>query len=63
MSCHHFEKYGLKGDYEKNYEEYKRAIELYKKRDTIFAKVWFERNAKSISDLMKKIQSSLRRYT
>jgi len=42
-------------DYKKIYEEYKRAIELYYKRDMIFAKVWFERNQKSISDLMKKI--------
>ncbi|HPJ36173.1 MAG TPA: hypothetical protein PK358_15135 [Spirochaetota bacterium] len=50
-----FDKYGWKGDYDKIYEEYKRAIELYYKRDTIFARVWFERNQKSISDLMKKM--------
>jgi len=50
-----FDQYGWKGDYDKIYEEYKRAVELYYKRDNIFAKVWFERNQKSISDLMKKM--------
>ncbi|HOP29872.1 MAG TPA: hypothetical protein PKZ64_09905 [Spirochaetota bacterium] len=58
-----FEKYGWKGDYDKIYEEYKRAIELYYKRDTIFAKVWFERNAKSISDLMKKMAEQYKKDT
>ncbi|HNX25227.1 MAG TPA: hypothetical protein PKG60_14365 [Spirochaetota bacterium] len=46
---------GWKADYDKIYDEYKRAIELYYKRDMIFSKVWFERNQKSISDLMKKM--------
>ena len=56
-----FDKYGWKGDYDKIYEEYKRAIELYYKREMIFAKVWFERNQKSISDLMKKMSEQYRK--
>ncbi len=58
-----FDKYGWKGDYDKIYDEYKRAIELYYKRDTIFARVWFERNQKSISDLMKKMSEQYRKDT
>ena len=42
-------------DAKKIYEEYRRAIELYYKRDMVFARVWFEKNQKSISDLMKKM--------
>lgn len=58
-----FDKYNWKGDYDKIYDEYKRAIELYYKRDTIFAKVWFERNQKSISDLMKKMSEQYEKDT
>ena len=58
-----FEKQGWKGDYDKIYEEYKRAIELYYKRDAIFARVWFERNQKSISDLMKKMSEQYNKDT
>ncbi len=54
---------GWKGDYDKIYDEYKRAIELYYKRDMIFAKVWFERNQKSISDLMKKMAEQYNKDT
>ena len=54
---------GWKSDYDKIYEEYKRAIELYYKRDTIFARVWFERNQKSISDLMKKMADQYNKDT
>jgi len=58
-----FKDYGWKGDYDKIYEEYKRAIELYYKRKIIFARVWFERNQKSISDLMKKMSDKYREDT
>ncbi len=54
---------GWKADYDKIYDEYKRAIELYYKRDMIFAKVWFERNQKSISDLMKKMAEQYNKDT
>lgn len=54
---------GWKGDYDKIYEEYKRAIELFYKRDMIFARVWFERNQKSISDLMKKMTEQYNKDT
>jgi hypothetical protein len=50
-----FSKYNWKGDYDNIYAEYKRAMELYYKRNIIFARVWLERNKKSISDLMKKM--------
>ena len=50
-----FSKYNWKGDYDNIYNEYKRAVELYYKRDLIFSRVWLERNQKSISDLMKKM--------
>ncbi|HPX92074.1 MAG TPA: hypothetical protein PKZ93_11255, partial [Spirochaetota bacterium] len=58
-----FEQYGWKGDYDKIYEEYKRAVELYYKRDNIFARVWFERNQKSIADLMKKMADQYKQDT
>lgn len=54
---------GWKADYDKIYEEYKRAIELYYKRDMIFARVWFERNQKSISELMKKMSEQYNKDT
>jgi len=54
---------GWKEEYEKIYEEYKRAIELYYKRDLVFARVWFERNQKSISDLMKKMSDKYKERT
>ncbi|HQO39097.1 MAG TPA: DUF2680 domain-containing protein, partial [Spirochaetota bacterium] len=50
-----YSKHNWKGDYDNIYAEYKRAIELYYKRDMIFSRVWLERNQKSISDLMKKM--------
>lgn len=58
-----FPKYNWSGDYKNIYDEYKRAIELYYKRDMIFARVWFERNQKSISDLMKKMSDQYKKDT
>jgi len=58
-----YPKYGWEGDYKNIYAEYKRAIELYYKRDMIFARVWFERNQKSISDLMKKMSDQYKKDT
>jgi hypothetical protein len=54
---------GWGDEYGKIYEEYKRAIELYYKRDLVFARVWFERNQKSISDLMKKMSEQYNKDT
>ena len=54
---------GWKTDYDKIYEEYKRAIELYYKRNIIFARVWFERNQNSISELMKKMSDKYKEDT
>ncbi len=54
---------GWKSDYDKIYEEYKRGTELYYKRDTIFARVWFERNQQSIADLMKKMSDQYNKDT
>jgi hypothetical protein len=54
---------GWKEDYDKIYEEYKRAIELYYKRNVIFARVWFERNQNSISELMKKMSDKYKEDT
>jgi len=51
-----FDKGGAwKGDYDKIYEEYKRAVEHYYKRDVIMSRHWFEKNKQSIADLMKKM--------
>jgi len=58
-----FPDYGWKEDYDKIYEEYKRAIELYYKRNVIFARVWFERNQNSISELMKKMSEKYKEDT
>ncbi len=49
--------------YDNIYKEYKRAIELYYKRDMVFARVWFEKNQKSISDLMKKMSDKYKEDT
>ncbi len=54
---------GWKADYDKIYEEYKRATELYYKRDMIFARVWYERNQQSISELMKKMSEQYNKDT
>lgn len=54
---------GWKEDYDKIYEEYKRAIELYYKRNIIFSRVWFERNQNSISELMKKMSDKYKEDT
>lgn len=58
-----FSKYNWKADYDNIYSEYKRAIELYYKRDLIFSRVWLERNQKSISDLMKKMSEQYNKDT
>jgi hypothetical protein len=58
-----FPDYGWKEDYDKIYEEYKRAIELYYKRNIIFARVWFERNQTSISQLMKTMADKYKEDT
>lgn len=42
------------------YKEYRKAIELYYKRDMVFARVYFEQNQKSISDLMKTMSEKYR---
>lgn len=54
---------GWKADHDKIYEEYKRAIELYYKRNVIFARVWFEKNQNSISELMKKMAAKYKEDT
>jgi len=54
---------GWKSDYDKIYDEYKKATELYYKRDMIFARVWYERNQQSISDLMKKMAEQYNKDT
>lgn len=46
---------GWKADYDKLYTGYKRGMELYYKRNLIYARVEFETNKKEIADLLKKI--------
>lgn len=46
---------GWKGEYDKVYTGYKRGMELYYKRNIIYARVEFETNKKDIGDLFKKI--------
>lgn len=58
-----FPKDDWKAQYDNIYKEYKRAIELYYKRDMIFARVWFEKNQKSIDDLMKKMSDQYKKDT
>jgi hypothetical protein len=46
---------GWKGDYDKVYSGYKRAMELYYKRNLVYARVEFESNRKDINDLLVKM--------
>ena len=50
-----FDQGDWKGDYDKIYEEYKKGVEHYYKRDVIMGRYWFEKNKQSIADLMKKM--------
>jgi len=49
--------------YKKIYDEYKKATELFYKRKMILSRVWFERNQKSISDLMKIMSEQYKKDT
>ena len=46
---------GWKPDYDKAYESYKKAMDLYYKRNLIYSRAEFESNRKIINDLMKKM--------
>ena len=46
---------GWKSDYDKIYEEYKKGVEHYYKRDVIMARFWFDKNKQSIAELLKKM--------
>jgi len=50
-----FKDKGWSEDYKRVYSEYKAAMELFYKRNIIYARLGFENNKKSISDLMKKM--------
>jgi hypothetical protein len=52
---------GWKGDYDKAYEGYKKAMDLYYKRNQIYARVEFENNRKVINDLLKKISEDFKK--
>jgi len=51
------------GEYDKAYQGYKRAMELYYKRNIIYSRVEFETNKKAIKDLMKKILVEYKKQT
>ena len=50
-----FDQGGWKSEYDTIYEEYKKGVEHYYKRDAIMARFWFEKNKQSIADLLKKM--------
>jgi hypothetical protein len=50
-----FDQGGWKSEYDNIYEEYKKGVEHYYKRDAIMSRFWFEKNKQSISDLLKKM--------
>lgn len=52
---------GWKGDYDKCYATYKHGMELYYKRNIVYARVELEKNRKEINDLMKKIIDEYRK--
>ncbi|MCL1865234.1 MAG: hypothetical protein FWF73_05425 [Spirochaetes bacterium] len=58
-----FDQGGWKSDYDKIYEEYKKGVEFYYKRDVIMSRFWFEKNKQSISDLMKKMAEQYNKDT
>ncbi len=58
-----FKDKGWEGDYQKCYAGYKKAMELFYKRNIIYARVEFETNKKDISDLMKKISDDYTKAT
>ena len=58
-----FDQGDWKGDYDKIYEEYKKGVEHFYKRDVIMARYWFEKNKQSIADLMKKMADQYNKDT
>jgi hypothetical protein len=50
-----FKDQGWEGDYKQIYEQYKKGVGYFYKRDVIYARVELERNKKAIYDLYKKI--------
>ncbi|HSV97298.1 MAG TPA: hypothetical protein VLM75_10230 [Spirochaetota bacterium] len=58
-----FKEQGWEGDYQKIYDQYKRGVGLFYKRDVIYSRVELENNKKAINDLFKKISAHYREYT
>jgi len=58
-----FKEKNWKGDYDKCYVGYKKAMELYYKRNIIYSRVEFENNKNEISDLLKKITDEFKKDT
>lgn len=58
-----FQDKGWKDEYNKTYEGYKVAMELYFKRNLIYSRYEFENNRKAISDLLKKIALDFQKDT
>jgi len=58
-----FKDQNWKADYDKVYAGYKKATELFYKRNLIYSRVEYENNRKAISDLMKKMTTAYEKDT
>ncbi|PKL41090.1 MAG: hypothetical protein CVV44_00180 [Spirochaetae bacterium HGW-Spirochaetae-1] len=58
-----FKDKGWEEEYKKCYAGYKKAMDLYYKRNIIYSRVEFENNKKDISDLLKKITDEYKKDT
>jgi hypothetical protein len=54
---------GWDADYQKAYNGYRLAMELYYRRNVIYSRLWFENNKKFIDDMMKKISEEYKKQT
>ena len=58
-----FKDQGWEGDYKKIYDQYKKGVGYFYKRDVIYSRVELENNKKAIGDLFKKISEYYKDYT
>ncbi len=58
-----FKDQGWEKDYQQIYDEYKKGVGLFYKRDVIYSRVELEKNKKTISELFKKIADFYKKQT
>ncbi len=54
---------GWDAEYQKAYNGYRLAMELYYRRNVIYSRFWFENNKKFIDDIMKKVCEEYKKQT